>query len=84
MVLLLTVIAVVRVPAFSCAVSSSQNSPGKCKGKNSPGKLYMQWVTMDSKHVLFYAPENIKQTIQRVKFCLASKDVSKPALCFER
>lgn len=31
MVLLLTVIAEVRVLAFSCAFSSSPNSPGKCK-----------------------------------------------------
>lgn len=81
MVSLLTVIAEVRASALSCAFSQAQIPQGNVK--KAKWYLCTWWITMDSKRVLLYAPDTIKQTIQRVKVCLKFKDVSKPDLCFK-
>lgn len=79
--LLLTVIAVVRVSAFSSAVSSSPNSSRKCKEDQM---IYVHAVDYYGQQAcLSFAPKNIKPTSQIVKLCLASKAGSKLA-CYSK
>lgn len=77
--LLLTVIAVVRASAFSVLISPAPSSPDK--EQKSRWYLYMQWDSMDRRHVCLLFWKVPEQIVQIVKLCLYSKAIRNPSIC---